>query len=383
MTTVSKTAMNCVRNALSGSASKLKPNTHSFRTVLEMVNLMGLVICTGIDTPYMGFPLLFLLTLPTEFPYTPPQGCSLMAGLISSRIHPNAYAGREQPFDEAFIGSKLSAEQKEALEKHNGKGCKLCREETAGWQNGKGWVPNKDALTQLAMSFLGVFNSNHPLENEPSYETCSGTASDTNFNTWVRQTIMGVYATPNFWEKLYSPEVVSSQELIDYFAENATSIQKEVMDHIEYIAFSELRPPSPYVNRDQGCFGFGRSPTKILSLHKGDINHNFNTLKAMRPAISASLVEKKTVKVYQAVDFPLTKAEMAKFAQSLTSSVIKLKDCPATQARLDIQEAQSTELDGMRLSWIVSPCWSEKYKWTFPVWKVTSVELKNDYFSKI
>lgn len=369
-------AMRQVAKTIQNSSSELSVNSHTFRLVFERVNLLALFISTGIDTPYMGLPLAFLLTLAQDFPFTPPQGCGLLAGLINQRIHPNAYTGRHQAFDENFIGSALSTEEKVALEKNNGKGVKLCREETAGWESGKGWTPNAQALTNLAFSFMGVFNSNHPIENEPQHESDIGTQRDIAFNKWIENAIMHVYSTPKFWEKLYSPEVISYQELAAYFSANADVILARIDEAL--VDYKNPKTPSPYINDGHGCFGFGSKPTMMREENIRQLcQENFGQLKAMF-ALPQEVAISQLMMVKRAHTDQMIRKEERDFYISLSlpldadyGAVPPKKSI--TLEMIELEHFMRTKTKDYFFGWKAISYWSEEYKWSFPVWDLVCV----------
>lgn len=365
----------------------MNSDSYGFFQVMESTRILGFSVLCGEDTPYMGYPHLFIISLSDQFPNTPPNGCGILAGLINSRIHPNIYTGREQDFNTQFVGENLTPEQKEMLAENNGRGVKLCREETAGWNGGRGWTPVGGLIT-LANSFMYAFNTYHPLKMEPAYESYNEDNDKDlkvleTYNDWVRTVILSVYSTENFWEKMYSPHILSPQMLIAYFGKNADKILANV-DKCDHLLDMKPMIGSPYVSSGHGAGGHGRFPSIYTHEAKSRIHANFERMKAMaNPRLECSLpADFFTMK---SADFPLSKDEMVEFMAKKTFTVMpefptEYPSLRITSSILEENKIHTTErLNDMKeveviFSWRPISEWSEKYKWTFLVWKLEGVE---------
>lgn len=377
------------------------PDCYTWKMVLERMNMLSLTIFTGIDTPYIGLPMVFFLTLGKEFPYTPPQGCGIIPGLLSSRIHPNIYVKRDKKFTKEFCGEELSPKEIEALTELNGNGVKLCREETAGWENGKGWTPNKDSLTHLALSFQAAFNSLHPLDNEPgaTNDHRRGTENDTKFNNWVMSHVLSMYMIPKFWEKIYSREFITPDTLVGYFARNADAIMERTRTVCESgVIQTQECAPSPYINVDSNamffCGKYVRIPEIPTLLDK--IQENVTILRGLVPQsvplpissddqepITHQVEESSPVFTATKVDIhfehPETERDMMDIM--IQKSLDVTKDYPfvfPSQVTLKDFEEKRTVItkseDGIfTFYWRPLAYFSEEERWTFVVWNPVAV----------
>lgn len=361
------------------------PNTYIVGTVLDMINLLSVVIFTGIDTPYIGFPLVFLLSLGDRFPLSPPQGCGILPRWVSSRIHPNIYPKRDQPFDENFCGVRLTPEQNEALMQFSGSGVKLCREEVGGWNNGIGWAANGRALEHLCLSFMGAFNSINPLENEPNFGNCRGTAESTRFNEWVEGIMIDIYTTPYFWHNMFSQELIQESVLVQYFAREADAIFERVKGILGTEGKYQFPSPThPYTARD-GVFSFG----KMLEMDGREnllmnAQVNFQILKTLMPTVPQSLPapvpqQSATKRVFET---PETKREHLEviIAQSLDVDAEYPFVFPSKPTLDELerwkQTVRMTEGTEFKFWWRPTKLWDPEVKWAFPGWNLIAVHPK-------